>query len=129
MTPRRDMTFVERMIRVTNVAWGRKPEGGFWVVWNEDRKPRSAEFDTAFGAEQFARWLDTTGTITETSVRSQFKELEALERGLYTVDEERRRELEELGVPMASQREQRRAGRMLTRVYRPVRVRRYWRQR
>lgn len=114
------MSFIERMVHVTDVAWGRKPTGGYWVMWQQDGMPETADFATAHGAQSFAQWLDTTGR------QPSVKEVHNAEKGF--------RELEEAveEAPIPTPREQRRAIRGLMELeplVRPVHVKRHGRRR
>ena len=120
------MPFIERMVRVSNVAWSRNPDGTYWVTWDEDGVREVRTFKTAHAAEQFARWLDTTeGQPTAKDIRAAEKSLRELEEEVYELDRPEREALRELGVPMATLRERRRSERALERLERPIRVRRY----
>lgn len=128
------MSFIERMASVTDVAWGRNPSGGYWVMWEQDGLLESADFASAYGAQSFAAWLDTTGrqpTVRE--VRDAEKSFRELEKA---VEEPPKpglvQELRELGVPMMTLRESRRASRKLRQLesaFPPVHVKRYGRRR
>lgn len=105
------VSFVERMVGVRDVAWGRKPGVGYWVMWEQDGLSQTADFITAHSAQAFAQWLDTAGT--QPSVR-EVREAEQAFRDLEEATKEpislsRWEELRELGVPMATPRQVRRA--------------------
>ena len=119
------------MTRISGVAWGRKPTGGYWVQWDQDGLPKSVEFDSAHGAQSFAAWLDTTGqqpTVREVKdMEKAFRELEE------SIEEhptpEQVRELRELGVPMMTPRERRRVTRKMRQLEPLVHVKRHPRRR
>lgn len=85
----RPVGFVERMVHVADVAWGRLPDQRYWVRWNEDGEPQMATFRTALSAENYARWLDTTGSQpTVKDVRDAEKALKELEKDVKAVEEQ-----------------------------------------
>ena len=131
MMPQRDMPFIERMARISGVAWSRKPTGGYWVMWEQDGLLETADFDSAYGAQSFAAWLDTTGqqpTVREVKdMEKAFRELEEAVEEHPTPKQVR--ELRELGVPMMTPRERRLVTRKMRQLEPLVHVKRYPRRR
>ena len=119
-----EMSFVERMVRVSNVAWGQKPEGGYWVTWDQDDQPQEAEFDTSLGASAFAQYLDTTGEVpSRGDVMRTHRALRELERDMVKLEEEQKRETPQ------ERRIRERAIKQLEHAVKDVRVRshrRFW---
>ncbi len=137
---RRDLSFIERMASVTDVAWGRRPGGGYWVMWGQEGLPETADFASAHSAQSFAAWLDTTGrqpTVREVEqAEKSFRELEEAVDGPSARDvreaEKALRSLERVirEPPMTLQ--ERRAIRKLRELeplVRPVHVKRHGRRR
>ena len=118
--PDGEMSFVERMVRVTNVAWGQKPEGGYWVTWDQDDQSQEAEFDTSLAASAFAHYLDTTEEVpSRGDVMRTHRALRDLERDITRMEEEQKREMPE------ERRIRKRSIRDLERAVKDVRVRRH----
>ena len=114
------MTHVERMIHVRNVAWGRDPEGDYWVQWSVNGEHHETAFKMARSAENFVRWLDTTGEhLTVQEVKEAEKSLRELEEAVEEFDEPPREDVR------AAQRSLRGLERTMKRLDRPVRVRRH----
>ena len=122
--PDGEMSVVERMVRVSNVAWGQKPEGGYWVTWDQDDQPQEAEFDTSLGASAFAQYLDTTGEVpSQGDIMRTHRALYELERDMAKLEEEQKRETPQ------ERRIRERAIKQLERAVKDVRVRshrRFW---
>ena len=114
------MTAIERMIHVRDVAWGRDPGGDYWVQWSVDGQRQETMFKTARSAENFVRWLDTTGEhLTAREVKDAEKSLRELEEAVEEFDEPPREDVR------AAQRSLRGLERTMKRLDRPVRVRRH----
>ncbi len=129
MMPHEHMPYIERMVRVSDVAWGRDPSGDYWVQWDQDGERKVETFKTVYSAEKFADWLDTTKSQpTAADVRATEKALRELEEDVFEVDEPEREALRELGVPMLTPRKARRIERLMARLERPVRVRQHARR-
>lgn len=82
-----EMSVVERMARVRNVAWSRAPHGkGYWVSFELDGVPEIRTFRTARAASGFALFLDASGKqATSAELRAAedaLRDLEATVEGI-----------------------------------------------
>lgn len=101
-------------------------------MWEQNGLPETTDFASAHGAQSFASWLDTT------SGQPSVKDVQAAEKAFRELEEavdepptpEQVREFRELGVPMMTPRERRRATHKLRQLdLGPVHVKRHARRR
>lgn len=74
------MSFLERLVRVSQVGWYRAGRG-YVVTWTQDGVQEIRTFRTAGVAQSYAMWLDTTGqqaSVAEVrAAESALRDLEA----------------------------------------------------
>lgn len=88
------MPFIDRVIRVSNVAWFKNAYGpGYTVTWSQDGEQRTEVFDSPGAAQEYAEWLDTTGSqVNAGDIAAAENALRDLER---TMEKTERREAKE----------------------------------